>query len=436
MDDLRNKRVTVAGLGRFGGGIAVARWLVQQGARVRVTDRDPAEKLADSVQQLAGLPIEFRLGGHEEKDFTGCDLVVTSPAVPPSSPYLQAARAAGVPITTEIRLFLERCPSHCVVGVTGTKGKSTTTALLGLMLQKRRTTWVGGNIGKSLLADLPSITRGDIVLLELSSYMLEYLRPMNWSPHVAVVTLISRDHLEWHGSFEAYLDAKKNLVRYQSSDDFAVLSEDNALSRSFADETDAKVSYYGLTDRKPFALQLPGQHNQLNAQAAFEAASKLGVTWDDAQSAIADFPGLSHRLQLVHESAGVRYFNDSIATIPEAAVVACEAFAPGTVIQIVGGSDKQLDMSPMCEALARRAKAVLGIGKLGPSLATATAAVPDCTARVMDCETLAAAVRQARELARPGDVVLLSTGCASYDQFVNFEQRGDEFARLVKSAAN
>ena len=181
--------MTVAGLGRFGGGIAVTRWLCAQGANVLVTDSDSAEKLADSLKQLKGLPIELRLGEHREADFTSADLIVASPAIPPQNPFIQAARAAGKPVTTEIRLFVERCPAK-IIGVTGTKGKSTTTAMLGKILAVTGKTWVGGNIGKSLLAELDQIQRTDRVVLELSSYMLEHLRELRWSPHVAVVTMI------------------------------------------------------------------------------------------------------------------------------------------------------------------------------------------------------------------------------------------------------
>src|SRR4051794_993178 len=163
MLDLRNKRVTVQGLGRFGGGIAVAKWLAGQGARVLVTDKDPAEKLADSVKQLAGVPVEFRLGEHREEDFRNTDLVVASPAVPLNNSFLAAARSARVPITTEIRLFVERLGAKRVVGVTGTKGKSTATAMLAAMLERKHKTWVGGNIGKSLLEALPDIGEGDVV---------------------------------------------------------------------------------------------------------------------------------------------------------------------------------------------------------------------------------------------------------------------------------
>jgi UDP-N-acetylmuramoylalanine--D-glutamate ligase len=432
MQDVHDKRVTVAGLGRFGGGIEVSRWLAGQGARVRVTDRDPPEKLAGSVKKLAGLPIEFRLGEHREEDFTSADLVVTSPAIPPQNPLLLAAAAAGVPVTTEIRLFIERCPCTRILGVTGTKGKSTTTAMLGQILRTRFTTWVGGNIGGSLLDRLPQMKPSDVVVLELSSYMLEHLRPMRWSPSVSVVTMISQDHLDWHGTVDAYLDAKKNIVRFQSDRDVAVLKADDPHADAFARETRGQVVHYGSGDARPFELSLVGEHNQLNAQAAFAAAGVMGVTRDAASRALRHFEGLPHRLQVVCERGGVRYVNDSIATVPEAAVAANAGFSAGTVIQIVGGYDKRLDMRPMCRRLAQTCKAVLTIGTLGGELAEITRTAPALRAAVHECLDLPTAVALARRLASPGDVVLLSTGCASYDQFDNFEARGDAFARLAK----
>ena len=263
---LQGKRVTVAGLGHFGGQVAVARWLVERGANVLVTDRAPAEKLADSLKQLEGLPIEFRLGEHRIDDFKNADLIVASPAVPPTNEYLAAARSVGVPITTEIRLLVERCPAT-VIGVTGTKGKSTTTAMLGKMLGQRFTTWVGGNIGGSLLPELEKIDKTHLVVLELSSYMLDYLGAMNWSPHVSLVTLIAADHLEWHGSHAAYVNAKANIVRYQRPDDVAVLNGEDPGARAMMSQTSARIVLYGLDRAKPFDLLLPGRHNQLNARA-------------------------------------------------------------------------------------------------------------------------------------------------------------------------
>ena len=429
---LRGKRVTVAGLGRFGGQIAAARWLTQQGARVLVTDQASPDKLADSVKQLKDTGVELRLGEHREEDFTTADLIVASPAIPPSNRYLQAARTAGVPITAEIRLFIERCPAT-IVGVTGTKGKSTTTAMLGQILSRRFETWVGGNIGHSLLADLDKIDKSHLVVLELSSFMLEHLGDMKWSPHVAVVTMVATDHLDWHGSREAYVNAKTNIVRFQRPDDFAVLNEEDPGSTALGGQTRARIIRFGTRDRRPLELILPGKHNQSNAQAAFAAAYQLGVGRDDAQDALRTFRGLPHRLELVHEENGIRWFNDSIATIPEAAVAALDSFPAKRVIQIVGGYDKGLAMTAMCNALLERAKAVLCIGATGKNLAEMMSESPlPGSAAVYKCGDLATAVSMARRIATAGEVVLLSTGFASYDQFVNFEERGLTFARLAR----
>ncbi len=430
MESVEGKWVTVAGLGRFGGGIAVCRWLVRHGANVRVADRASAGELAESVRQLDGLPIEFHLGDQSETDFTQADLVVASPAIPPNNPMLNAAAAAGVPITTEIRLFVERCEAP-ILGVTGTKGKSTTTALLGRMLEKKFRTWVGGNIGKSLLDDLAKIRRDHLVVLELSSFMLHHLGQVRWSPHVAVVTMISSDHLDWHGSAEAYVDAKRNIVRFQQPDDFAVLNQGNELSAALASETRGQVVLFPQ-DNRHFQLALAGQHNQLNAQAAFAAAKILGIPWEQAQETIEDFSGLPHRLQLVKEIGGVRFINDSIATVPEAAIAALNSFPPGRVIQIVGGSKKKdPPIADFCRLLARRAKAIVCIGETGPKIAAELAGYP--AASVHTCGDLPAAVRLARSLAVGGDVILLSPGYASFDQFANFEKRGEVFAALAEA---
>ena len=433
MEDLKNRAVTVMGLGRFGGGIAVAKWLASQGARVLVTDKDSRDSLADSIKQLAGLPIEFRLGEHRHEDFQNTSLVIASPAVPLNNLYLQTARAAGVPITTEIRLFLERCPAKRMLGVTGTKGKSTTTAMLGAMLAKKFRTHVGGNIGRSLLETLPQIALDDLVLLELSSYMLEHLRPMRWSPHVALITMLAQDHLEWHGSVEAYLSAKAVLVEFQTATDFAVLNQNDPASQSLAQKTSAAVKWFGPTSAPEFILKIPGVHNQINAQGAFAAASCLGITWEEARSALEDFQALPHRLELVHEEQGVRYYNDSIATIPQAAIAALASFPARKVIQIVGGHLKGLSINEMAKALATRAKAAICIGEKGPEIAAEIRRQTEPGALIVhQCPDLPCAIPIAKAIAQPGDIVLLSTGCKSYDQFTNFEERGQTFARLAR----
>jgi len=434
MQPIRGKRVTVAGLGRFGGGIAVSKWLVEQGAAsVLVTDKASAEDLADSVKQLDGLPITFRFKEQREDDFTKADLVVASPAIPPTNALLQAAKRAGVPVTTEIRLFVERCPAS-VLGVTGTKGKSTMTAMLGQMLKPRFKTWVGGNIGKSLLDDLPEMDKTQLVVLELSSFMLEHLGEMRWSPHVAVVTMISSDHLDWHGSHEAYVNAKRNIVRFQRADDFALLNGENEYAKSFAADTRGRVGFFGLNDCRRFELALAGPHNQLNAQAAFAAANVIGVSWEEAQQAIREFRGLPHRLQVVAQRGGVTFVNDSIATVPDAAIAALRSYPAKRVIQIVGGSlKKDPPIIDLCAGLCERAKAVLCIGESGPKLTDTLARSPSVQCPpVYACGDLATAVKEAVSIASAGDIVLLSPGYASYDQFTNFEQRGETFARLAR----
>ncbi len=432
--DVRNKRVTVLGLGHFGGGVAVSRWLVENGATVLIADQQTAEKLAHPIAQLAGLPIAFHLGDDQlETDFTQADLVVASPAVPPTNQFLLAAKSAGVPVTTEICLFVERCPAK-IFGVTGTKGKSTTSTLLGKMLATRFTVWVGGNIGRSLLPDLSRISPSDKVVLELSSFMLDHLAALHWSPNVAVVTMISADHLDWHGSAEHYLNAKRNIVRYQKQTDIAVLNQLDPASWKFANDTAATVVPFGpILDR--FELELPGEHNQLNAQAAFAAAATDGVSWAEAQAAIADFRGLEHRLQVVAERDGIKFVNDSIATIPEAAIAALGSFPAGTVIQIVGGSDKKhLPVDELCKALSERAKGIICIGQTAPQLVGAlNQLIKNSPPQVESCDNLTNAIASAKRLAVPGDVILLSPGFPSYDQFVNFEQRGALFARLASS---
>jgi UDP-N-acetylmuramoylalanine--D-glutamate ligase len=424
---LTGKRVTVLGLGNFGGGIAVSRWLIEQGAHVVVCDHSPIEKLRDSVAALAGLPIEFRLGPDQrEQDFTHADLIVASPAIPPHNPFLRLAEAAKVPITTEICLFVQRCPAP-VVGVTGTKGKSTTSTLLNQMLAARYTTWFGGNIGKSLLAELPNIKPDHLVVLELSSFMLQHLAAIAWSPRLAVVTMVSVDHLDWHGSEEKYVDAKRNIVRFQKSGDLAVLNFQNPTARSFTEDAGGEVIPFDSNTHRRFELKLAGEHNQLNAQAAFTAANLLGIDWETAQKAIADFAGLTHRLQLVCERNGVKYINDSISTIPQAAIAALNSFPAGKVIQIVGGSGKkELPIDDLCAALAAQAKAILCIGETAPALLQR---LPP--GKSFNCTTLENAITKAQSLATPGDVILLSPGHPSYDQFTNFEARGNAFAQTV-----
>lgn len=436
---LASRRVTVLGLGRFGGGVGVTKWLCSRGARVTVSDLAPDEKLAESVAALDGLDVELHLGGQREQDFTEADLVVVSPAVPPEAEPLRLADAAGVARTTEINLFVARCRAP-IVGITGAVGKSTTTAMAGAVLAEARTTHVGGNIGRSLLGELDAIAPDHVVVLELSSFQLERLPEIAVSPHVALVTNLIPNHLDRHGTMEAYAAAKKNLFRYQRRGDVLILNRADPATAPWASEAaeGVKVEWFDPSD-EPFDLSVVGAHNQANAQAAWAIARQFGVSRERAAAALKAFAGLDHRLQFVGEFDGVRYFNDSKCTTPEGAIVAAGAFEPGTAVMILGGYDKQVSFEALGAALAARAKAVVTVGATADAIAAAVLA--GIAARktgesegpaVLRADSLEGAVELARGAADRGDAVVLSPACASYGMFLNYEQRGRRFIEWVQ----
>jgi UDP-N-acetylmuramoylalanine--D-glutamate ligase len=458
--DLAGQRVTVMGLGRFGGGVGVARYLIKQGADVLVTDLHPRDELADSLAKLDGLPIEYRLGEHNVSDFTTRDLVVANPAVKPDNRFLRATQAAGIPITSEIRLLVQALPNRLrTIGVTGTAGKSTVTAMIGHILRKSLPqppappgdqstdatprVWVGGNLGGSLLDHIDEIDNDDFVVLELSSFMLHSLREDKWSPHIAVVTNITPNHLDWHGSFVAYWRAKATIFEYQqafeSHPPHMPDRHDHIITtKSFAEQVFGEAPGRQWVVSSPFdgELFVAGNHNRWNAAIASITSSLAFADAgfvdgaSNAPAALADFPGLAHRLQFVLEHNGVRYFNDSKCTTPEAAELAIKSFDPGTVHIILGGYDKGSDLAPLASYAAEHCAGVYTIGATGEVIATAVEAAS--TAEVMRCGELYVAVREVVKRARPGHVVLLSPACASWDQFVHYEQRGERFIELAK----
>lgn len=429
---LSGKRVVVMGLGRFGGGVGVSRYLVQQNARVLVTDLLPAEKLAPSLAALQGLPIDYRLGEHRVEDFQNADLIVVNPAVDRrNNPYLQAAVQAGVPLTSEIRLLVSQLPNRQrTIGVTGTAGKSTTTAMIGHILARRLgpdRVHVGGNLGGSLLESLSRIRPTDWVVLELSSFMLEDLAADRWSPHVAVITNISPNHLDRHDSFQDYVRAKQHILEYQAPTDLAVLGTDLPPQ---IQPRHSRVIRMPADLGGTIPLSIPGKHNQANAWLAIEATLAADISPGQAVAALRDFPGLPHRLQLVAEHQGVRFFNDSKATTPEAAMLALQCFPRGVVHIILGGYDKKSDLSGLATAAAHHCRAIYTIGTTGPAIAAAAQAA-NGPAQVYECHHLDNAVQSLMRNIRPGDVVLLSPGCASWDQFDNYEARGQAFIHAV-----
>jgi len=432
--DLAGKRVTVVGLGLFGGGVGATRWLCGQQARVTVSDEADAGKLAESIRQLDGLDVSLHLGGHDEADFLGADLLIVNPAVPDSMPLLVSARVAGVPQTTEINLFLDRCAAR-VVGVTGSIGKSTTTAMIGAILAGTHETHVGGNIGASLLEELPNIGDDHVVVLELSSFQLARLPEVALSPHVALVTNLTPNHLDRHGSMEEYADAKKNIFRFQGPDDVLILNAADEATSAWRAEAPGRTEWFDPRG-EAFDLSVPGRHNQANAQAAWAAAGQFGLARGAAAAALRTFAALPHRLQFVTERDGVRYYDDSKCTTPNGAIVALDTFRPRTSVIIVGGYDKGTDFDELGAALARRAKAVIALGATRDQIVSAVRSHRSGPVPVVErADDLPAAVALCRKHARSGDVVLLSPACASYDMFVNYEQRGRAFCDLVSRFA-
>jgi len=454
--NLKGQRVLVMGLGVFGGGVGAVRFLVREGAVVTVTDLRSERELGASVRALDGLPVAFVLGGHEEADFQNADLIVANPAVPRSSRFLQVAESAGVPITSEICLFVERCPAP-VIGITGSSGKTTTTSLLGHMLKRKDgRALIGGNIGGSLL-DALDILHCDAtipVVLELSSFQLDRLGELPWSPHIAVLTNFAPNHLDVHGSLKAYRKAKQQITAHQSRGDWAVVNgQDAEVSRwpgngqrvVFAIEGDGQVfvrdgkiqhALRGAARAICSAneLSLRGQHNLANALAATGAALLCGVAETDIAKTLHTFEGVPHRLEQVAEIDGVLYVNDSIATTPDRTQTALEAFDKPIVL-IAGGYDKGIAFDELGPAIAEQVAHLIVMGETGDAIADATKGMT----AVHRVENLAAAMACATRLAQPGDVVLLSPASASYDQFRNFEERGERFRTWVgklKRASN
>ena len=455
-EEFRGLRVTVMGLGQFGGGLGAIKFLVQRGAVVSVTDQKPAEHFREVIAGLAETPPAcWRLGEHREDDFRKADLIVASPAVPREHPLLHVAQQVGIPITSEMNLFWQLQPGT-VVGITGSNGKSTTTAMThALLAASGRRCWLGGNIGRSLLPMVDQIQPGDLVVLELSSFMLEDLDCLQASPHVAVVTNFAANHLDRHQTLENYRRAKQVIMRWQTSSDIAVLNADDpdvwswpgqgrrfgfslrasSLEGCYWEGNQAVFREGGREVHFPLKswLTLPGQHNVANALAASCAALAINSPLVAVEQGLRNYRALPHRLELIAEVRGRRFYNDSLATTPESTLVALDAFEEPLVV-LVGGSDKGSDFGPLARALAEKpVKGVALMGTTGPRIGELIARHdPHGRVERKRCENFREAVVWADSLANPGDVVLLSPGCASYDWFRNFADRGNQFREFVE----
>jgi UDP-N-acetylmuramoylalanine--D-glutamate ligase len=448
------------GLGSFGGGVGLARYLAMHGATVTVTDLQHAEALQTSLDALQPFPIRFVLGEHCERDFVDTDVVFVNPAVPLTSRYLQLARAHQVPLDSEINLFVRQCRGR-IIGITGSVGKSTTTSLLGSILHLHDPrTLVGGNLGGSLLSRLPEITPDTPVVLELSSFQLEHLDWQHYSPPLAIVVNLAPNHLDRHGTMQAYQRAKEVILAHQTPADTAILNWDDPIVRAMAARGHGRRLFYsmqepletgvcrqGETIVKVSAGQrtvlfhtsdvpLRGVHNIGNAAAAAAAATLLGVPSETIAQGLRHFQGLPHRLERVATKNGVQYYNDSKATTPLSTVRALQAFEEPVVL-LAGGYDKGTPFDELAQVIQQRAKAAVVYGATAPKLALALAqaartASEKAALQVVQLANLEAAVAHAAALTTPGDVVLLSPACASYDQYPHYEARGEHFRRLVR----
>jgi UDP-N-acetylmuramoylalanine--D-glutamate ligase len=415
--------VTALVVGAARSGIALARHLKLAGEDVRVFDRKPAAELVDTVDQMpAG--VDLRLGD-EAGVLDGVNIVYASPGVPWDSQLLNDARARGIPVSSEIELFLRLCPGT-VVGITGTNGKTTTTALTGSVLAAGdRPVMVGGNIGHTVLDRLEEITPRHWVVLELSSFQLESVeRPRL---HVGVILNITPDHLDRHHTFDRYVDLKARAIEFGGPDDFAVLNGRDEVVRGLADRTRAEVVWFDKHQPIP-PMPLPGQHNMENALAAAAVGRIAGLSDDLINAAIRDFKGVEHRLELVGEWAGVRWFNDSKATNPDAGRVALNAFPGAPVVLIAGGYGSGFELSEWVADVVANTEAVVLIGASADLLQEALHAHP----KVVRASSLEEAVVAAAGLSRLGGVVLLSPAYKSFDMFKDYEDRGNQFKALVR----
>lgn len=457
--DYSGKRIVILGLARQG--TALARYLAGQGARVVVSDRQPAEKLAEALAALRDLEIEYALGGHPDSLLDGADLLCLSGGVDANLPLAVEARRRGIALSNDAQIFLEACPTPHTVGITGSAGKTTTTTLVGRMLAAATAVaWVGGNIGNPLIADAAHMSPEDWVVLELSSFQLEI---MTRSTRVAAVLNITPNHLDRHGTMEAYIAAKSSLLRHQPPDGVAVLGAEDAKARDLAGLVRGRRAYFGADIAGAEGAQLRGdalvwrwdgreheigavsdialrgRHNRLNVLAACAiTGAALALRGASAATALAamraglqGFTGVEHRLEFVRELGGARWYNDSIASAPERVLAALHSFDEPVVL-LLGGRDKKLPWEALARLVRTRVRHAVLFGEAGPLIQDALVAAGVGPAEHTRCDRLADAVTVAARHARPGDVVLLSPGCTSFDEFKDFAERGERFKHWVR----
>ena len=404
----KNKKVVIMGLGLLGGGIGAAKFFSKQGAKVLVTDLKTRRELKESVKKLN--QVKFVLGKHRKEDFINADLIIRNPGVPRESKYLKIAKNNNIPIKTDIDIFFDLCPGT-IIGITGTKGKSTVATLVHLFLKKKYSkTFLAGNIGVSPLALLNKIDKKSKVVLELSSFELENLRK---SPNIAVITNLFPDHLDRYKNFKDYVDAKKSIFKYQNKNDILVLNNDSE-TKKLCSEAKSKVYFFKGS----------------NVAAAVLIAELFKISEKDIEKVLSNFKGVPHRQEFVVEKKGIKYFNDTTATNPKAVIFAIETFRKrfpkSKIVLIAGGKDKKLNY----RSLARNIKHNVDYVILLPG--TGSNKLKKDLSKFYPVKSMKQAVGKASYLAQKGDIVLLSPGAASFNLFENEFDRGNQFVKAVK----
>jgi len=453
--DLKGIRITVMGLGEHGGALGNIKWLREHGAQLIVTDLKSRADLQGSIEQIGDDPgIEWVLGKHREKDFTETDLVIMNPAVSRRSPYLELARGRGVRIEMDSSLFFQWFDKKRIIGVTGSKGKSTTTAAIGQVLDVK----IVGVEGTAPLAGLDQLGNDEQVVFELSSWRLEPLDRREISPGIAVVTSIYRDHLNTYDSWAQYIDTKKTLVKYQETEDLALLNFDDKILRDWAKDLVGRVGSYSLKDYQTKGIyiknglvvvrwpakeeiimavkDLPARyaHEVRNLLPAILLAWQKGIPKEQISLAVQKVRLLPHRMEKVAAVDGVEYINDSAATMPDATIAALDALSSKKLIHVLGGNDKALEFAAWAEKEAQaNIKALIWLpGNASDKMRQAYKAAGGAQAseKVQD---MAEAVKRASEIAQPGDVVLLSPGATSFGSFKNEFDRGNRFKAAIQN---
>lgn len=453
MIDWTGKHVLILGAARQG--LALARWLSRHGANVTLNDSRHEDDLISAKKSLSDVNVTWAAGGHPLELLDKTEALCISGGVPLTLPIVEEAVKRGIPLSNDSQIFMEVVPCK-TVGITGSAGKTTTTTLVGDMTKfaKGDRAFVGGNIGDPLINYVDDMKADDLAVLELSSFQLDQ---MTISPNIAAILNITPNHLDRHGTMEAYTNAKARILEFQSANDTAILGRDDKGAWSLKDRVRGNLLTFSLQDleeglngtylhdgllslRDGFAyvpllmrekVQLRGDHNIANVLAAFAIGHAAGFKLDDMLEAVEEFRGVPHRLELVRELRGVRWYNDSIATAPERAAAAVHAFSEPIVLML-GGRDKNLPWGDLAKLIHERVDHVVVFGEAGEMIQkTVTAYSGVGTVDIRRAETLKEAVTLAAEVASAGDVVLLSPGGTSFDEFNDFAERGEAFRKWV-----